>query len=515
MVDLAEQTDLATSDTSAVDAGRLVGDALLNAAAPIVVAAFSLFSVRLTFRGLDAEAYGAWIAALTLADSLSFLSLGLGRIITRHVARQPTPRGRDSFLEGAWIAHCSVGAVGAIVLIISGLFLPAWLGVAKSGNSWASSLFAAAALAFAANQMLSFCNEVLAGQHRFRVTNMVGVVFAAVRLAAVALIAIAGMTPLRIGLLHASLAIATLVTTLVILQPSRLGVRLLPRRVDMAGVSVHVRFGFLSQIVAALSAFTWQCGPLTLGFLFGPAAITAYYVGMRIPAVLLTGAWNITMVLFPAAASRHAQSLDQQRMLLRVGARTVVIALAPAVLMTALVPELLLRAWLGAVPEGAAFVLRVCSLAVLCDAVASSSVQLLWGTANMRRVVYGTAAAALVGGIGTLALARVGGVGGAALALTAAIATGGSFYVAAALRRTDYTLRRFVSDVFSGIIGPLAFAGAGIVGTMTAFHPSGLPAVVAIATGTCIVFYGLYWLRGATPEERALVIRARSRLWVR
>lgn len=487
-----------------------MSDAIISSAGPLSVAVLSLLTVRFTLRGLGDAAYGVWIAAITLGEALSFLNLGIGRTISRHVTRRAS-NGTDLFLEAAFLAHMFFGVLGAVALAIAGTYLPSRIGVTTAGLAWAGPLFTLAGVVFLANQIVAFCNEVLIGQQRFRAQNFITTASAAVRFLGLLLLVWTGMTPLRVGVLHAVLAAATAVCALFAINPPSLGLSHFPRSVHWRALSENLRFGVLSQLIAGLASVIWQSGPLIIGVMLGSAAITPYYVGMRFPAVLLAAAWNIASVLFPAAG-KWSEEDDNSRIVLRVGARLAFLVIAPAALVLMLVPDMILAAWLGSVPAGAAFLLRFATIAVVVDAIASSSVQLLWAHAILRPIVTGTAAGAVVALTATVSLVPQFGVGGAAVGLCLAILVAGACYVTASLRRAKYPARRFRIDLFDGVLLPLLAAGLLLKLVVRVVTPTNSTQVFSLCGVIELFFYLAFWRLGANIDERALVGRAGNKV---
>jgi O-antigen/teichoic acid export membrane protein len=452
-----------------------------------------------------------WIAALTFADALAFLNIGIGRTISRHVARTKNLGARDSFLETAYLAHLFFGIIGIIAFTLAARYIPKQLGVPQEGFSWAVPLFALTGAIFFFNQLFSFCSETLVGQLRSRVPTLITAFTSLLRFCGILVLYLTGMTPLRVGSLYFAIALMAALTSMFLADLPSLGVRLVPTHIPFRSIVHRLQFGALSQLAAALTAVSWQFGPLFLGFAFGAAKITSYYLGMRIPAVLLTAAWNLAIVLFPAA-SKWSEHEENSHTVLRVGARLALVVVAPAAIILLCIPEYIFAAWLGTVPTGAVTVLRLGTLTVLIEAIATSSIQLLWGHGVMRVILRGTLTTAAITVILTVALAKHLALSGTAIALCTGVALSSGYYIRAALERTNYSFAGFLHDLLEGLALPLISMTVILLGLVTSLKPQRAVEIAALCLLSCTSFYLVFWKKGANQEERLLFTRVFARL---
>lgn len=99
---------------------RLIRDSLINKSSYLVSGLVGIILVPLLLRGLGAELYGLWIAALAVASVMQVVDFGLGLSVAREVAAASSGLGREAaarFVAAAGNAYLFLGLFGGLLLI--------------------------------------------------------------------------------------------------------------------------------------------------------------------------------------------------------------------------------------------------------------------------------------------------------------------------------------------------------------------------------------------------------------
>ncbi len=476
---------------------------VLNNLAPVVSALCGIILVPALLRGLSAELYGLWIAALALSGILAAFDFGLGWTLTRAVARQDSERGApDSLL--ATIANCYLllGLIGGLVIAVLGVPAGRCLRLSAEAEKIAPLIFALAGCAFVLDQVITFAIAALRGFSRFAAANAL--------VSLVVLVRTGGMLFLawkRAGLV----AIAAwyvlggaLVLPLALVMVYRLGpgFRWQPGFISRSVLREHTAFGFHSQVVTLSTSTIWQAAPLFIGGLVGSSAIVPFYVGQRISWAAYGALWRMGEVLFPAASrdpsSRKHSTLPE---LLEVGSRSILAVALPFCVLVWLLAPRILQAWVGQASPSAVWILRISIAALAADAAAEAALHVLWGSGQSRVLIRVLSRAALASLALTVAGVYLWGSIGAALALLLVLVGIAAALLHAAARICGTKPLPLLRSPLRGLALPLlACAAVSVVAarwTGSGTWP-GLLVTCVLASGA----YALLFYPAARQEER-------------
>jgi O-antigen/teichoic acid export membrane protein/SAM-dependent methyltransferase len=389
--------------------GRLARDGAYNYGGQLLAGLAGLALVPMLLHRLGSEGYGVLLLGLTASTLMSFLDLGLGSVITREAAAREGDR--EAFLRSAFAALLMFGVVGGALIGLAGA-IGHHLGLAPA-TADTSVVFVLVGIGFIGDQIAVYCFGVLIGLRRFGVTNAVLVASAITRVAGTFGLLRSGRGLAAVAAWYALCAwIWGVASGMILRRVDGLLVRpLWPR---LAVLRPRLRYGAGSFGLMVGFAALWGAGPLAMAATRNAAASALFQVAQRIPLALQALPERVSVTLFPAAGELDRDDLRGARDLVIRGNRLIGLVVAPAVVILLVAPEVVLRLWLGSVPNAAPAIVRLTTLAVVAQALSASSLQVLWGRGDLRRLVPGIGAAALTGTILTILLTpALGGLGSA------------------------------------------------------------------------------------------------------
>ncbi len=500
---------------------RLMRDGIIHYSGIVVSGLAAIFVVPVMVKGLGAESYGLWVAALSLSGVVSFVDFGLNSSISREVSgglhgaeRADTIR----FVRAAGTAYLLIGLAGGSLIFALGWILRGDLHLSPLDAQLAPWVFALVAVAHLADQIQAYAFAGLIGLRRFDVVNLIMVGFALVRAGGIIALTWSGYGLLGVAAWHATaVAIATGVA-LTFVGRRDPALRWTLGRLDWAALRRHVSFGLLSQLLLGSVNVIWETAPLLIGLTLGSAWITPFHIGMKFPLGVWLLSWRAAQVLFPAASEQGRQNgLASTRGIFEVGTRWILVLVLPFCIILEIVAPRLLEAWLGSVPPEAVTVLRLGAAAVLIDALGEGALQVMWGQGAVRKAlaVTGTVAVLTVGL--TLLLLGPLGIRGAALALLLSVGVGSSWFFLASARAYGVHPLRLVHALASGLLLPGAACAVTALASTRWNALSGWPGVITTCFLSGSAYVAALALHGGREEERAFV-RGGAKLvaeWVR
>jgi O-antigen/teichoic acid export membrane protein len=487
---------------------RLMRDGVVNNSSLLVSGLIGIFLVPIMLRGLGAESYGLWIAALSVVGVVGLFDFGLGLSVTREVAASLNSESRSAaarFVKAARTAFFLVGAAGAILISALGLPLSRGLHLSAASQRITPTVFVLAGIAFLADRMLIFTMSVLRGLRRFDMSNLLAIVAALARaLGIVALLKLgSGLLAVMVWQVVATGAAAW--TGQAAVGGLEAGFRSGLGRLEWKLVRTHLPFGFASQITTIADIMLWQLVPVIVGLVLGSGWIAAYYVAQKFPTSIGPIIWSTAEALFPAV-SQHQRDpgIARTREIMEVGTRwTVVLALPLCLALLMLAPELL-QAWVHEVRPEAVRVLRLITAAVFMEGVAAASYQMLWGRGETRPLLIVSSSLAVTSlGLSLVLLPRMG-IAGAAWGLLAPMAIAAVAYLKIATGICQVRLRDLMHTTFAGLLLPVvAFLVIG--GSINHWSSPGWIGVIASALGGGGGYLVGFCLVGARVEEKVFV----------
>lgn len=485
---------------------KLMNDGLVNNMALVVSGLVGIVLVPLMLKWLGAESYGIWIVALATTALLSRVDLGLYPTVVREVASASDGTMDDErclFLEGAANAYLLLGAVGALLLGIVGYLLAGHLNIGPQLQETAHAVLWLIGLGFCFDQLTSFGGSVLIGLRRFGYANLIRSGAAIFRALGIVVILALGGSLISIALWQVAAAVAGAAITLFLVRRLMPQLRFRIGHLHLDKLRQRLSFAISSLLTTTLGGLVWESGSLLIGVMLGSASVVPFYIGRKFPYMASGFGWQTAEGVFPAAAANQ-ESLSRSREILKVGTRWVLVLMLPIVVLLWVVGPNLLSVWIGTLNPETLVVLRLMSWTALTDAFMAASLNVLWGRAAMRQVVFtmlgvGVGAVCLTVGL----LPRMGVVGAAWGALLPTIA-GACVLFYLASRECQASLSGTVGSLLRGL--PFAVTGCGLGAYLiSVWAGTGIgPLISACLTGSIIYALVLYLTPGPNQEREFL-----------
>ena len=312
------------------------------------------------------------------------------------------------------------------------------------------------------------------------------------------------------------LAALTLVATLV-----RLGLPLLWVRTELPDLRFRRSFVTRKRVGELLSV-SWQnfllhvaakvvfsADLIIVGMVLGAASAALYALPAKLFALAFGLAAAGTNLLYPAFAELEgADDHERQRALLRSGLRSGVALTLVLALPLLLVPDQLLRAWVGPGYDESAPVLAILGAVLLVHQPVSLLAQFLIARGRQQRLALVLLAAVMVNIVLSVVLASAVGIWGVALStlVTDAIALA---YIAPVLAApaAGLSTRALLADLFGPALPALAAAGVVLVGVGRAYDVETLPGLIPLGLLWAAVAGLVLWRYGLSKEDRSAVAR--------
>jgi O-antigen/teichoic acid export membrane protein/SAM-dependent methyltransferase len=487
---------------------RLMGDGILNNTSRILIGVIGIVLVPVLLKGLGADSYGIWIAALSVTGTVAFIDFGLGMSVTREAATSLSAEGTTKaapFIKAAWTLCLLIGVIGGIVIATLGLLLSRGLHLSAASRPVAAAVFALAGVCFLADRLLAFTMAVLTGLRRFDLTNSLVTLSAVARAIGIIALVKTGCGVVTVMMWQVVLTSVAAVAGQWMVRQVRpeFGFQLV--RFDWDLVRSRLAFGLASQLTAIVEIVIWDLAPVVVGLVLGSKWIVTYYIAQQFPTSLGPIIWSTGEALFPAAA-QHGQDreMDHTREILEVGTRWIVVLALPLCMGLWIVAPKLLQAWVETVPDGAVLTLRLITLAVFMDGFSAASIQVLWGRNAIRTLVI-IPCLLMVSSLGfaLLLLPRIG-IAGAAWGLVVPMCIASLSYMYIGARTCGVRTWHLVRTTYASLVVPVMVFLAICLGLDRITGP-GWPGVIAATVGGGAGYLISLLLVGAREEELMLV----------
>jgi O-antigen/teichoic acid export membrane protein len=154
-----------------------------------------------------------------------------------------------------------------------------------------------------------------------------------------------------------------------------------PRHFDLSMVRPLIGFSLYGLVLAIASRLLYMTDNLVVGFVLGPAAVTFYNVGSKLPGLLRDSLGNITKLFFPFASQMDALGEEGSlRRLYVAGSRIASLYVFPGVVGLVVLGPPFLDLWMGKpFGESSGPILIVLGIEVVLFAIWSTCGQVLYG----------------------------------------------------------------------------------------------------------------------------------------
>jgi O-antigen/teichoic acid export membrane protein/2-polyprenyl-3-methyl-5-hydroxy-6-metoxy-1,4-benzoquinol methylase len=487
---------------------RLMGDGILNSFNILITGLIGFLLIPIMLRGLGIENYGVWIAALSLVGVVGLFDFGLALTVTREVGAsldEPLKTETAKFVRAARNTFFLVGVIGAIAIACLGLPLSRDLHLSALSQKTAPGVFVLAGLALFTDRLLASSTSILCGLRRFDLKNSLAVFTAIGRAAGI-------IVMIRLGIGLTWMMIWQVVSTGAAVWAGQVMIgRIAPEfRTNLGGVEwkfihPHLLYGLAIQISNFAEIVLWDTIPLVVGLVLGSAWISTFYVAQKFPIAIAPFIWAIASALLPAISQhQHESGIAHTREILEVGTRWTMVVALPLCLGLFITAPQLLQAWVHEARPASALVLRLITVAVFVEGLGAAPYQLLWGRAEIRKLVTVSIALAASSLGLSLVLMRHMGIPGAGWGLLVPMLLASIAYMVIAAGICQIGIVHLLWTAFNGLFLPsLAFVAVG--GGITHWSPGGWLSVIASCVGGGCAFLAVFFLYGARAEEKSLV----------
>jgi O-antigen/teichoic acid export membrane protein len=487
---------------------RLMLDGIVNNLNPLVSGAVGVLLVPIMLRGLGAETYGFWIIALSLPGIVGAIDFGLGLSVTLQVAgcRDDDSRCQAArFVMTAGNAHVVMGLVGAAVIGAVGIFSGNSLHLTSADIRMIPAVIGLVGLSHICERVGGFEGEILFGLRRFDMANAISVAAIVLEFGGIVGLLAAGKGLVYVAAWHALVAAGAAYVSYEAVARLEPLFRLRLGRIEWATIRPSVPFSLFTQFAEAARSFLWQAPPIVIGLVLGSSSVVPYHIGRRIPQMITALYMRASAVFFPAVSEHaHGEKRASIREILEVGTRWIVVWALPVCLILWILAPRLLQAWIGNVQPGTVLILRLITAAVFAEAVAATSIQVLWALGAMR-TVFIIPSSVVVTSLGlTLVLLPRMGIVGAAWGLALPMTLGAVAFFHIASRTCGVRERDLIHKAFGGLFLPVAVCLA--VSLSVGFWSGpGWTRVIATALGGGLGYLVGFSFGGAREEEMMLV----------
>lgn len=461
---------------------------------------------------LGKERYGIWVFIGSLTVFLGLMDFGIGPAVVRFAALE---RGRGGDVGGlvssATAVYMVVGLVTAGLAVVLAWLVPELMDL-QPELVWPARV---ATLLVAAAVVLRFPlvvgHKLLDAAQRFDVTN--SAVFASLALytgLVIWLLPDRGSLVLLAGLALAA-AVFRHVAPLPWVPREYVGIRISRRLVTRARTRELLGFSWYSLLIQIAAKIVTSADVIVIGVILGPEAAALYGVPSRLFLLGLGLGTAATNLLFPAFSELEGRAEYERQVDLLLAALRVGMALMAVVaLPLALVPDLIIRGWIGPGFEDSTPVLVLLALTLVAHQPANVLSHYLSARSRQRQLAFVSLAVVSVNLSLSIALAFTVGIWGVALATFVTLLVETLVFVPRLAARAGGPRPAAVARASLRPLAPALLAAALVLGVGgRLLEPDDIPGLAALATAWLGIAGPAIWLLGLHPAERR---RIRARL---
>ena len=466
-----------------------------------------LLVTPVVIHSIGKSAFGVWSFIGSVTIYLSILDFGVGPSIVRFAAEA---RGRESDEDLNAVASTGLAmyaVIGAVTLPVGAalaFIVPPAVG-APHGLVWDARIATLlVVLSLAARFPLGLFNNLLVAQQRWDLQNLGNFVSTVLYATLVATLMPRHGGLVLLGVLTLATTLLRLVLPLLWLKRELPTLRIGRRYVSRGRLRELVSFSSSNFLVHIAQKIVFSTDVVVVGIVLGSAASGVYSVPAKLFALVFGIGTAVTSLMFPAFAELEgAGAVERQRRLLLVGLRAGTALMLLLALPLLLIPDLLIRAWIGAGFHGSYSVMAILAGVLLVHQPIYVLTQFLIARAKQREVALLSIVVTLANLALSFVLAWTWGLPGVAVStlvtdalmlvwvlprIAAPAASTSSFELVRALARP---------------LVPAALAAiAVLVVVARAWEPRTLLALVPLGALWVVVAAALIWRFGLVREER-------------
>jgi O-antigen/teichoic acid export membrane protein len=454
------------------------------------------------------SAYGVWTFIGAATIYLSILDFGVGPAIVRFAAEA---RGRQAPHEVNEVASTGLAlyaAIGIVTLPVGvGLaWLVPLLGHVPHRLVWDARIATLlVVLSLALRFPLGLFNNLLVARQRWDLQNLGNFVSTVLYAALVAALLPHGGGIVLLGGLTLGTGLLRLLLPLAWLRRELPELRVRRRFVTRARLRELTAFGSSNFLVHVSQKIVFSTDVIVVGIVLGASPAAVYGVPAKLFALIFGVGTAVTTLMFPAFAELEgAGAAERQRRLLLTGLRGGTALMLVLALPLLLIPDLLIRGWIGGGFHGSYAVMAILAGVALVHQPLYVLTQFLMARGLQRPIAVASIVTTAANVVLSFALAWTVGIWGVALSTLvtdvlmllwvvpricapAAVATSGALY--AAMAKPVAPALAAAAVVFGGLARWLA--------------PGSLVTLAPLGALWLVVASAVLWRFGLAPEERA------------
>jgi O-antigen/teichoic acid export membrane protein len=470
--------------------------------------ASGLLVTPIVIHSIGTSAFGIWsfIGAVTIY--LSVLDFGVGPSIVRFAAEA---RGRAADEDLNAVASTGLVMYGLIGLVS----LPVGIGLAFAVPALAgaphdlvwdariSTLLVVLALAI--RFPLGLFNNLLVAQQRWDLQNFANFLSTALYAALVAILMPRWGGLVLLGALTLGATVLRLVLPLFWLQRELPGLRLARSYVTRARLRELAAFSSSNFLVHIAQKIVFSTDVIVVTIVLGAAASGIYSVPAKLFALAFGIGTAATSLMFPAFAELEgAGDREKQRRLLLAGLRAGAALMLVLALPLLLIPDLLIKAWIGGGFGGSYSVLAILAGVLLVHQPIYVLTQFLIARGRQRSIAIVSIVVTVANLLLSFLLAWQWGLWGVALStLVTDLAMLAWVVPKIAAPAAETSSGSLVRATLRPLVPALVVAAVVLVGVARWWHPDTLVALAPLGALWTVLAAAAIWRFGLAPDERA------------
>jgi O-antigen/teichoic acid export membrane protein len=456
---------------------------------------------------IGTPAFGVWSFIGSVTIYLSVLDFGVGPSIVRFAAEAHGRRAPDDLNEIASTGLAMYAVIGAVTLPV-GLAL-AWIVPSAVGAPhnlvWDARITTLlVVLSLALRFPLGLFNNLLVARQRWDLQNLANFVSTILYALLVALLVPRWGGLILLGALTLGTTVVRLLLPLAWLRRELPELRIARGFVTRGRLRVLTTFSSSNFLVHIAQKIVFSTDVIVVGIVLGSAASGVYSVPAKLFALVFGIGTAATSLMFPAFAELEgAGDTDRQRRLLLVGLRAGTGLMLLLALPLLLIPDLLIKAWIGAGFHGSYSVMAILAGVLLVHQPIYVLTQFLIAQGRQRSIAIVSIATTIVNLALSFLLAWTWGIWGVAVATLATDLVALAWIVPriaapAALVTAGVLVRAIVRPVVPSAVA----ATLVLVGVARLWEPRTLVALAPLGALWALVAGAAIWRFGLAFAER-------------
>jgi len=470
-----------------------------------------LVTIPIVVHSLGKTQYGLWAFALGVTEYLNLLDLGVSPSVVRFGARSRGAKDPEQLNALASTGLAVYGVIG-LLTVGAGLALsfavPLLIDVPSSLTADARLATFLLVLSIAIQFPLGLFGDLLVAQQRYDVANAAGMLSVALYVGLiVALVTRTGGVVLVAGIVLATTALRLLVP-LLWLRRELPFLRISRRYVNRQRFRELLRFSGDNFLIHVAAKVVYSTDVVVVGIVLGARAAALYAIASRIFSMATSLGTGGTRMLAPAFAEfEGAADLVRLRVYLRSGLRIGMAMMLALALPMILIPDRLIRAWIGPGCRPTTWTTLVLGFVLLVEVPLGVVMQYLIARGRQRRMTRFLVFSVVANIALSVLLARSLGVWGVALA-TLIVESALLILVPFVAFDDEEGSRRSLALAWLRPVVPAGLAGIVVLGGLgRAFAPTDLAELLPIGIAWGVVWGLVTWRFGLDANERDAIAR--------